>query len=518
MSHVARATTLVVLIGVAVGGAAVIYRGARPAKHGQGFHTYAYLRDANGLPVGSRVKIAGIVVGEIDALGIENGQARVSLRLRDDVVLWDDAWIEKKAASPLADNYVEISPGGPEPDQPVGERRRLRSGEPIARVLETATTDRVLHGLERSIPRAIDRVVAADQLTDRARQWVAGPLSEQLAVLDHQLNHGALAEPLREAAVQAQAFDDALARAQARVHATVPLVDARLTSLVGDTAAARERIARLRQDLGTSMAAARDGLDQVDGYAASARELLDEVAPAEPGRQGRLGRLVDDPAVADDLAETTAALAQATRDLDRLQALMGVRAEWNLVGGASRFVVSAEIGTKRDTFYLIEIEKGPWGGTPVTTLTGEPDGTFTRTAAITDDSRFTAQWGRRFGPLALRAGMRSSVFGVGVDAVLGEGRLKLSLDAMQSDFSTVPRIKLIAALQVFRAMYVTAGVDDVLNPSVDLPIGPSAPEPHTFSGLHYGRDAVLGLELRFRDPDVSALLRLYGVLIASLLS
>ena len=41
----------VVVTGAAVGGAAVIYRGARPAKHGQGFHTYAYLRDANGLPV-----------------------------------------------------------------------------------------------------------------------------------------------------------------------------------------------------------------------------------------------------------------------------------------------------------------------------------------------------------------------------------------------------------------------------------------------------------------------------------
>ncbi len=518
MSHVARATTLIVLLGVAAGGAALVYRGARPAKHGQGFHTYAYLRDANGLPVGSRVKIAGIVVGEIDALGIENGQAKVSLRLRDDVVLWDDAWIEKKAASPLADNYVEISPGGPEPDQPVGEHRRLRSGEPIARVLETATTDRALRGLERSIPRAVDRVVAADQLTDSARQWVAGPLSERLAVLDHQLNHGALAEPLAAAAAQAQAFDDALARAQARVRATVPMVDARLTSLVGDTAATRDRIAQLRRELGAGMAAARDGLDQVDGYAATARELMDEVAPAEPGRQGRLGRLVDDPALADDLAETTAALAEATRDLDRLQALMGVRAEWNLLGASSRFVVSAEIGTKGDTFYLIEIEKGPWGGTPLTTLTAAPDGTFTRTAAITDDSRFTAQWGRRFGPLAVRAGLRESVFGVGVDAVLGEGRLRMSLDAMQSDFSSLPRIKLIAALQVFRAMYVTAGVDDALNPSTDLPIGPSSPEPHTFSGLHYGRDAVLGLELRFRDPDVSALLRLYGVLIAALLS
>ncbi|MBK9035903.1 MAG: MCE family protein [Myxococcales bacterium] len=518
MSTLARATTIVVLGSLALGAGYGIYRAARPKTYGQRFHTYAYFRDANGLPVGSRVMIAGIVVGEIDALAIENGQARVSLRLRDDVVLWDDAWAEKKAASPLADNYVEISPGGPEPDETAAGHRQLRSGEPIARVLETATTDRALRGLEQAIPRAADRAEVANEATDRARQFVAGPLSERMTRLDRQLRAGELAEPLEAAAARTDAFDRSLARAQARVHGLVPTAGARLDGLVADTAAARDRLRAARGDVADGMAEVRRGLDEVDGYAANAGALLAELAEPDRDRQGRLARLIDDPTAADDLADTTASLADAARDLDRLQALVGLRAEWNLVAAAPRFVVSAEIGTRRDTFYLIEVEQGPWGDVAAPTLTENPDGTFTRRTTIADGARFTAQWGRRLGPLAFRAGIRESRFGVGVDAVLGEGRLRLSLDTMASSFTRLPRVRLLAALQVFRSMYVLGGVDDALVGGTDLPIGPGPAAPHTLSTLHFGRDFVLGAELRFDDRDVSALLRLYGALIATILS
>ena len=523
MSRVARATTIAVLGALTLGGVGGVYQLVRPTKHGGSFHTYVYFRDANGLPVGSRVKIAGIVVGEIDALAIENGQARVSLRLRDDIALWDDAWAEKKAASPLADSYVELSPGGPDvpagsPAPAVGEHRRLRSGEPIARVLETATTDRVLRGLEHGIPRAIDRVVTADQLTDEARQWATGPLSARLVQLDRQLGQGALAAPLEDAAARLERFDRSLARAQARVHAAVPTVDDRLTSLVDDTAAARDRLAGARTEVVDSLRTVRTDLDRADDYAARAQAALAGLTADEPDRQGTLARLIDDPALADELEESTASLAETARDLDRLKALMGVRAELNLIGGSSRFVVSAEIGTKRDTFYAIEIVKGPWGGVPETSLVEDPGGGYVRRTTIRDSSRFTAQWGRRFGPLALRAGLKESMFGVGVDAALGNGRLRLSLDAMESNFSRIPRLKLVAALQVMRAMYVVGGIDDAFNPGRDLPIGDGPTEPSTLSKLHYGRDFVLGIDLRFSDPDVSALLRLYGALIATLLS
>ncbi|MBP8811592.1 MAG: MCE family protein [Kofleriaceae bacterium] len=518
MSRVAQATTIALLVGLTGAASYGIYRVARPAAVEGRFHTYVYFRDASGLPIGSRVKIAGIVVGEIDSLAIENGQARIGLRLRDDIALWDDAYAEKRAASPLADSYLELSPGGPEPGEVPRARRRLRSGEPISLVRESATTDRVLRGLEQAIPRAIESVEVADRMAEEARQFVAGPLSEGLARADRHLDTGAISGPIEDVAAGAARLDDAVARAQARIRAGAPSVQAGLDRLVDQTEAARVRLAEAQSELAARMSEVRTDLDQADAYAAQASAALAELAEPDRDRQGTLARLIDDPTTADELADTTTSLAAAARDLDRLRATVGLRAEWNLVAGAPRFVVAAEVASRGDSFYLIEVEQGPWGELPVTTLVREPGGGYRRQVRISDGSRFTAQWGRRFGRWSVRAGLRESRFGVGVDATLGHGRLRLSLDAMESDFHRVPRLKVIAALEVFRTLYVLGGVDDALAPHGTLPIAAGPSQPRTLEDFQYGRDFVLGFELRFDDRDATALLRLYGALIATLLS
>lgn len=518
MSVIARLTTVAILGGIAIGGGVLITRYARPQTQGEDFRTYAYFRDAQGLPVGASVKIAGIVVGEIDSLAIENGQARLGMRLRDDVVLWDDAWVEKKAASALADNYVEISPGGPDPDIPASlTRRRLRSGEPIARVIEASTTDRVLRGLEHAIPRGDDMIRVADQLTEESRQWVAGPLSERLARLDRQIATGGLSEPLHRAAEATARFDATLARAERNVRASAPAVGARLDGLVGDTAAARDRIVGARTDLAAGMEDVRDGLDQADPLAVKAGAFLGELNQPDRERQGTLARLIDDPTLGDELAEATIEMRASVSDLDRLKAVIGLRAEWNLLASTPRFYVTAEITARRGQFYSVEIEKGPWGDRPdIQLVENLATGGFDRTVAFREKARFTVQWGQHIGRFAVRAGLKESMFGVGIDAAFGHGRLRLSLDAMESSFARTPRIKVAAALEVFRSIYVLGGIDDALVAGGELSILPSDDVPAQFAKLRYGRDYQLGFDFRFTDRDVGALLRLYGAFLAGL--
>lgn len=518
MSAIARATTIVLLGGLALGSATLIYRAAKPVQEGQGFETYVYLRDAQGLPVGGSVKIAGIVVGEVASLAIENGQARIGLRLRDDVVLWDDAYATKKASSALADNYLEIMPGGPDPMAPSDlPHRRLRSGEPIPRVIESATTDRVLRGLEHAIPRADDMVRDTDVFAEEARQWVAGPFSERLARLDRQITTGGLSDPLRRAADATARFDASLARAQREVHAAVPAVDRRLDSLVDDTALARDRVRSTNADLAAGLADLRRDLDRADEIAAQASTFLGELAEEDPDRQGTLAKLIDDPSLGDEIADTAAELRQSSSDLDRLRATIGLRSEWNLLASTPRFYVTMEVTARRGQFYNIEVEKGPWGDVPELQLRENPDGTFTKRTAFVERARFTAQFGQRLGRFALRAGLKESMFGVGADALLGGGRLRLSIDAMENSFSRTPRIKVAAALEVFRSIYVLGGIDDALVPGGTLDIrSGGAGVPRQFERLRYGRDYQLGFDLRFTDRDVGALLRLYGAFLAGL--
>jgi len=518
VSKIARLTTIVVLGGLAIGGGLGIRKAMRPHHQGQGYHTYAYFRDAQGLPLGASVKVAGIVVGEIDSLAIENGQARLGMRLRNDVVLWDDAWVTKKATSALADNFVEISPGGPDPEIPASfTRRRLRNGEPIARVVEASTTDRVLRGLAHAIPRGDALLEDVNLFTEEGRQMVAGPMSERLARLDRQLAEGGLSGPLHAAAEATARFDQRLERAARSIHAQAPVVDAKLTDLVAQTATARDRLRTARADLAAGMQDLRANLDGADQAAATASSFLAELNEPDRDRQGTLARLIDDPEVGNQLVDTTASVRESFNDLDRLKAVIGLRAEWNLLGSTPRVYVTAEVTARRGQFYSVEIEKGPWGARPELELDYDrATNTYNRKVTIREDTRFTVQWGQRFGRFAIRAGIKESMFGVGVDAAFGHGRLKLSLDAMESSFSRTPRIKLAAALEVFRSVYVLGGIDDALVEGGELPILPSSEVPGTFQSLRYGRDYQVGFDFRFTDRDVSGLLRLYGAFLAGL--
>src|SRR5688572_5571739 len=108
LSQIVRVVVPVVVLG---GLGFLAWRAIAPERIEGEFRTFAMFRDASGLPTGSRVLIAGVPVGNIEGLTIEGRLARVDMRLVDDVVLWDNAYAEKKAASLLGDSYIEIFPG-----------------------------------------------------------------------------------------------------------------------------------------------------------------------------------------------------------------------------------------------------------------------------------------------------------------------------------------------------------------------------------------------------------------------
>ena len=97
---------------------------------------------------------------------------------------------------------------------------------------------------------------------------------------------------------------------------------------------------------------------------------------------------------------------------------------------------------------------------------------------------------------------------------------ELRTDLFDATYGRLPRLKVSAALEVFRSIYVLAGIDDALNTPGEVPIGawPSAQDvPLFFRTLHTGRDYFGGVMLRFDDADLSQLMRVYGGLIAGLL-
>ncbi|HUH02169.1 MAG TPA: hypothetical protein VML75_09240, partial [Kofleriaceae bacterium] len=232
--------------------------------------------------------------------------------------------------------------------------------------------------------------------------------------------------------------------------------------------------------------------------------------------EGSLGRLVNDSTLADNLTDISEDARGFLGTVFNLQTYVGLRSEYAFRGGGFRSYITVELQPRPGKFYYIELEKGPRGGFPDTVLTCGPDNNpCDRTFTIEDKVRFTFQFGKRLGWAQFRYGLKESSGGVGADGYWFDDHLKLSIDAFDATFDRLPRLKLAAAYQVFRGLYILGGVDDALNTPTSLAIDVGGFEvPTQFEEFNYGRDWFAGAQLVFNDRDLAAMLFIGGAALA----
>jgi phospholipid/cholesterol/gamma-HCH transport system substrate-binding protein len=514
---VTRLTTGAVILIIVAGVALVIRSSVPTVKVAGSFRTYAKFRDGSRLAPGSPVVIAGVRVGVIDKLTVEGQLARIDMELQDGLELPVDSFATRRADSLFGDSYVEIIPAGGEDG--AGPLRLLKSGDPITHVVEGGSTDALLRGMAAALPRIDNALDTVHDTAIKGRKWVNGPANDRLNGTADWLAEGRIERPLESADRAAAKVDDATSRAAGAVSKARPEVTRTFDRVDQAIASARQRMHDIKDGLISGLHDTRDGLDRIDPQIAQASELM---AAIDDGHgddwKGTLGHLINDPGLADTLEDVTESGREAAAGLNRFRTWLGLRVEYDVFSRQVRFYATAELHARNDKFYLVEMERGPLGGVPNDSLSDVAGTTaFERQQVIHDEPRFTAQFGKHFGMLSIRGGIKDSTFGVGGDALLLDGRLKLSAD-LYGSFQPTPRLKIAAALAVFRSVYVLAGVDDALNKPGYLPVvlgNPGAPQ--TFDKVRFGRDYFVGTTLVFTEADIAVLLRVYGAVLVALL-
>jgi phospholipid/cholesterol/gamma-HCH transport system substrate-binding protein len=517
---VTRLTTVTILV-IVVAGLALLLRSIIPTTKvaGASFKTYVKFRDGARLAVGSPVVIAGVQVGFIRQLTIEGQLARIDMDLQEKLDLPVDSFATRRADSLFGDSYVEIIPSTVE--EGAAPPRLLRSGEPISHVIEGNSTDALLRAIDTTLPRIDNRLDVAHDVMIQARKYVSGPFDDRLLEINDWLAHDHIEGPIATAEHSMTRLDDLTSRGADRLANAGPEIDRTLDRINSGILNARAKINDAKVGLAGALQDTRTGLDRVDPQIDQAAELIGAINDGESQDfKGKLGHLINDPHLGDDLEDITETGRSAAGSLNRFKSWLGMRIEYNVFSAQVRFYATAELRARNDKFYLIEVERGPLGAVPNDQLSDAiGSGAFTRTQTIQDKPRYTAQFGKQLGSFAFRGGLKDSTFGVGVDAYLMNDRLKLSTDVFGS-FDPTPRIKLSAAFAVFRTLYVLAGVDDALNSPGYLPvITASTPAvPKVFDSVRYGRDYFIGATLSFTDADLAVLIRLYGALVIGLLT
>lgn len=520
MRWLTRLTTIAVIAIVVVGFALFLRAKIPTTSVGGSFRTYAKFRDGSRLAPGSPVVIAGVRVGTIDKLTVDGQFARIDMRLVDGLDLPVDSFATRRADSLFGDSYVEIIPAGGA--EGAGTERRLKSGEPIAHVVEGGSTDAILRAMDEALPKIDNALDIIHDVVLNGRQWMGGPVVDRLKGANDWLAEGHVEGPMESAGHAMVTIDELTTRGAGQLANTAPEVTRTLDRIDRAITTARGSMRDARSGLIQALQDTREGLDQIDPQVAQAAELMTAINEGRGEKsddwKGSLGRMVNDPALGHQIEDITASGREAVASFNRFKSWLGMRVEFDVFSNSVRFYATAEIRARQDKFYLVEFERSALGGIPNDELSDViGSASYTRQQEIHDRIRFTAQFGKHLGPISVRGGIKDSTFGAGIDTLLLDGRLKLSAD-LYGSFQTTPRLKIAGALAVFRSFYVLAGIDDALNEPGYLPIVTgNAAAPRTFDEVRYGRDYFVGTMLQFTDEDISVLLRVYGALLVGLL-
>ena len=119
---------LFIIAGIICLGYLSIKLGKMEVLGGEGYEVYAVFSNSGGLKPGASILIAGVHVGRVKHINLEDYQAHVVMNLQKEVKIQEDAIASIKTKGLIGEKYVEITAGGSEKIiQPGG---RIRETQP----------------------------------------------------------------------------------------------------------------------------------------------------------------------------------------------------------------------------------------------------------------------------------------------------------------------------------------------------------------------------------------------------
>ncbi len=485
-TQAAKVGLFALLTGAAVYG---VYRYVSPEVGGRGGYTvHAFIRDATGLANHSRVTIAGIPIGSLDAIKLENGEARIDVKVRGDVVLYDNATLGKKSTSLLGEAAVVLTPGTP-------DHAKLRDGEEIRNVMSEASPADVMAEVKAI---ADDVKLVSEQLAKSLGTEQGG--QNMKAILQNMADATeAVNGTVRE---NREAIRESLANIAQITQNTNPELAKILENLRVVTQDVREMMAAANQTQGGQQGTLRDTIEHLDRSSKSLESALghvDSVTGRIDRGEGTIGKLTKDDALINEVQSVAEGVNDYVQSLTRLQTIVGLRTDYNFLSNSIKTYVQLRLQPREDKYYLFEIVNDPRGAVSITNSNVDttnvlmgPEHYTTTTTTQTTAFLFSLEFAKRVGPFTGRFGIIESTGGAGLDLHLLQDRVEIQNDLFGFALSLqAPRYRVSLSYEFIKHVWLLGGVDHVFD------------DPNL-------RDYFLGLTLRFNDDDLKSLLPFAG--------
>lgn len=462
-----------------------------------------YFSSVAGLDPRSPVKVAGVDVGSVEQITLEDSKARVVIRLKKGIKLRKNAQASLRSAGILGEKFIELSGGTPE--QPF-----LGDGDVLERTKEVADVDEVMGKMSaiatdvKAMTESFREVFGTEQGKVDLKKAVTniGSFSENLSSLIEEnqerldniiINIESLSMTLKEAF---QGSDNRLKQTLRNMEKLTAELNRKLPKMIDELEKLTEGVDRIVEENRDSIMESVENLRQATRDLGPAIKSLAQVAQRIEEGKGTIGRLISQEEIYENVRSATEKLDSAVGSIKNItgrlekgegtigKLLVDEKPYQDLRGSLSK--VSSAI-SKASAFKLSagfrgehQVDEGEIKG--YFTLKLQPRDDFFLLIEAVDDPRqrrfeedaldevaFSLQLGKKVGDAAFRIGLTENTFGLGADYGLMKNKLTFSLDAYDfsgrhfRDADDDPRLKFSSRFGLYRGFFATAGIDDILD-------------------------------------------------------
>lgn len=398
-----------------------------PSFLGRSKKAWFYLDNANGLIKGSAIRSAGIPIGAIKDISLQEGKARIDVTVKSDVPLTRSATVELRANGILGDKYIEINPGN-------STDPGLEDGGQIANVKTGGSLDDVMSQVSEITTSLKDVAKNLNEATtaEGTNKHILGRIVMNIEKLT-----GDISQMTTENKEQIGEIVD-------QVHNITSTMD----DLIND-----ESETGFKKTWKNSMA-------RIDKSLKNIEEITDKVNNGE----GTIGKLISDEKTAEDVSSAIEGLSGLVDTANKTSTAFDFNGYYLDNVEETKSSIGIMIQPGLDRFYYLGIVDDPTGVVEKTNTLTTTNGVSTDTDTTTtfkNKTKLTALFAKNIFDFTVKGGLIENSGGIGLDySPFRMHRLKFSLEAFDFDNTN---LRSTVSYKFRYGLYVLAGYNDMLN-------------------------------------------------------
>ncbi len=419
-----------VVIGIVILGYMSMKVGKFTFGRAAGYDVEVYFDSVSGLVEDVQVEIAGVEVGRVRKISLENGKALVVLRINSDVILTKDVKAVIRTKGILGDKYIELIPGS-------FAAPLIQDGGKIVYTAPTTDMDALVNTLG-------EVATNINELTNSLANVIGGKDGEA---------------SLRFIVDNVKEMVEALNKTVQENNEDVSRIIANLTDF-----------SKTLNDIGNANSGDIRNIVNNIRRASEKMEVLiaginDITSKVNKGK-GSIGKLINEDETVENMNASLNSINDYLQKEETFRTYVDYRGEYLFDSEDAKSYLSLRIQPKEDKYYLLQIVDDPSGKDTVTDITTTTGGVTTSKHIVEtekDKLKFSAQIAKRYYDIAFRGGLFESTGGLAIDYYLLDDRLTFSMEAFDFDPDRNAHLKFKADFTPFQHIYLTAGFDDFIS-------------------------------------------------------